>query len=363
MKAGFGKACVNPPLGMPMEGLGQAGGCQSIHDDLFVRVLALSHGGVEMLVIGCDLLFFERAVIDRFKGAIGRVADIPAARILFNVSHNHSGPRLTRWAYSGAPAEFYLDRIEAALLAAVTEARSRMEDVTLHAGVTRTDLPVSRRKLDAADRAQWAPAPGATVCDALPVCVLRANDGRIVSLLFSVSCHPSIYYETIITAEYPGAAAAALNSHFRTEGSLFLQGAGGDTKPRPIADPKGYWRRGSLEDVAAAGHEVAAAVIACVEKGLRPVEPDLRAFITEMRWPLQPPPSRAELEEIADSDPNVTPENKPGAPSAQRRLWARDMLERLSRDDRLPDHALVLLHAMQLGRGGRLGGLEGEAVG
>jgi len=72
-QAGYGQAIVNPPLGMPMEGLGQQGGCQTIHDDLYVRALFLSQDDMEVLILGCDLLFFERHEIERFRQAVGRL--------------------------------------------------------------------------------------------------------------------------------------------------------------------------------------------------------------------------------------------------------------------------------------------------
>jgi len=92
-----------------MEGLGQAGPCTRIHDDLYVRVLSLSHGKEEALIVGCDLLFFERCDIDRFKGAIGRRFDLLPRQILLNTSHSHAGPRLTGWSYSGGAEPAYLD--------------------------------------------------------------------------------------------------------------------------------------------------------------------------------------------------------------------------------------------------------------
>src|SRR5688572_20737081 len=102
MKAGFARVCVNPPLGGSLEGLGVMAPTRKIHDDIFVRTLYLAHDGREVLIIGCDLLFFERRDIDRFKGAIGRRLALAPSQILFNVSHNHAGPRLTGWAYGGA---------------------------------------------------------------------------------------------------------------------------------------------------------------------------------------------------------------------------------------------------------------------
>ena len=236
MRTGFAKSCVSPPLGMAMEGLHQTEVCKAIHDDLFVRALWLSHDGAEALIVAFDLLFFERCVVDRFKGALGRRLNLRPCQIFLNTTHTHAGPRVTRWHYNGAPEPLYLDQVEEAMLDAAARAKAKLRDVTIWAGMTRTDLPVSRRKPTAGERVEWKPYRKGAICDALPFCVFKDAGGSVVALLFSVSCHPSMIYECAISAEYPGAAMRLLNAHFQTDGSMFLQGAGGETKPRHIAD-------------------------------------------------------------------------------------------------------------------------------
>ncbi len=353
MQAGFGKAKVNPPLGMPMEGLGQQGGIESVHDDLYVRALYLRHGEQEALILGADLLFFERKEVDRFKGAIGRRLDLSPMQILHNCSHSHASPRLTRWVYSEGPDPDYLDEIEAGYVAAASGAYADLQEVTLWAGEARTDLPVSRRKPDAEGRAQWAPYREGVTYPWVPFCLLRGGNGRVVALLFSVSCHPSMIYTLDVSAEYPGVAMRRLNDHYQTEGSLFLQGAGGDTKPRQVAQGEERWRHGTWEEMEEAGREVAEAVVTRIEEGLVPVEPDLRLARRTLRFPLADAPGRAELERVAQ-DP---------AEREARRRWAAAMLRRLDRHGHLPREVDLDLHALQLGRGLRLIGVEAELVG
>ncbi len=352
MFAGFGQAKVTPPLGLPMEGLGQQGGITSIHDDLYVRALYLRHEGEQSLILGADLLFFERRHVDRFKGAIGRRLDLPAGRILLNVSHTHAGPRLTRWAYSGAPDSEYMDEIEEGYVSAACQAAEQTQEVSLWAGAGRTAVPVSRRKPDALGRAQWAPCRAGTICNTVPICLLRGADGQVVSLLFSASCHPSMIYSLDISADYPGAAMRLLNEHFQTEGALFLQGAGGDTKPRQVAEGEERWRPGTWEEMEEAGHEIAEAVINVAEEGLVEVEPDLRLARRTLRFPFDALPVRSDLERDAH-DPSER---------EARRAWAEEMLRRLNRRGALRTHVEMDLHALQLGRGLRLIGVEAEVV-
>jgi hypothetical protein len=71
MRAGFGKACINPAVGASMSGFGDRNreqGCQGIHDDIHVRTLYLEHQGKEVLILGFDLLFLSRDEADRYQG-------------------------------------------------------------------------------------------------------------------------------------------------------------------------------------------------------------------------------------------------------------------------------------------------------
>ncbi len=353
MQAGFAQRCVNPPLGMAMEGLGQVGGIESIHDDLFVRALYLTHDGEELLILGCDLLFFERYDIDRFKGALSRRLELPASRILLNCSHTHAGPMLTNWSYRDHADPVYLAEIETGFVEAACEAKARQQAVTMEAGMTATTVPVSRRKPDADGQAQWAPYFDGITCTALPFVLFKDAAGQVVSLLFSVSCHPSMIYTLDVSADYPGAATRRLNAHVQTEGCLFLQGAGGDTKPRPVAFGEEYWKHGTWEEMEAAGQEVSDAIIAQAKAGLTPVAPELRAAYFTTQWPFQPLPPRAYYETVRDN----------AEERADRREWAKDMLFRLDRYGCLPESIEVSIHAVQLGAGVRLIGLDGELVG
>lgn len=352
MKLGFGIAELNPPLGMPMEGLGQKGGIQSIHDDLHARALWFEQDGGRLVVISLDLLFFERAVTDRLRGAVARLFDLKLNDILLNFTHTHAGPRCSEWHYSGKVDPIYLDKVERSILAAVGQAASSLDEVECRAGATTSNLPVSRRKINANGIAQWAPSPQSEVCRHLPFAIFRKRDGAVKAMLFSVSCHPSMIYSNDVSAEYPGAAVRRLNAHFQTTGSVFLQGAAGDTKPRQIA-AETKWRPATWEEMEAAGGEVADAVIAASGGTLTKIEPDLRIVSRETRWPLETPPSREHFQKLADN---------PDA-SADHRAWAREMMGQIDLFGKLPEAVPMTLHGAQIGKGLRFIALECEMVG
>jgi hypothetical protein len=332
----------------------RAHGCDGIHDDIYVRALCLEDAGGAALILAYDLCFLGREDTDRVKGAVGRLLDLSPQRILLNSSHSHVGPATGTWGYeSHQPQDMiYFRLLVAATLEAAVEARGAAREVTLHAGATRCSLPVSRRRPDGKGGVLWAPHEGGTVCDRLPVCLLRDRQERPVCLLFSVSCHPSTIHGWAISAEYPGAAADRLDAHLGATAAMFLQGCGGDAKPGVVGRGRDSWGGGTWEDVAEAGRMVAEEVIGCIEGGLEPVRPALRAASIETRWPLQAVPDRDEFVKTA-ADP---------ATGDLKRLWAQQQLAILERGLPLTDVVPVGLHGLKLGEGLRLVGLEGEAV-
>jgi hypothetical protein len=357
MRAGFAKVAITPPIGTAMMGYGdrdRAHGCEGIHDELFVRAVFVAHAGEEALIAGFDLCFLGREEADRFKGAIGRKIDLSPRQILLNTSHNHAGPSVGTWAYADyrPPDRMYLHELEKAVVTAACGASSCAREVALWAGSTRCALPMNRRRRDKDGSIRLAPNPEGRVYDAVPLLVLKSLDGSPVSVLFSVSCHPTTLDGFEISADYPGVAMDLLDKHLGTSASLFLQGVGADANPCVVGDCEDEWRGGSWEDVARAGAMVAEPVALALEAGLVPMEPEIHCACVESQWPLAPSIGRAGYEALlAKPDTNEL-----------MRLWAGRQIARLERGKELPTRVPVTAQGMQIGRGVRLIGLEGEPV-
>ncbi|MBI5094848.1 MAG: hypothetical protein HZB26_20715 [Candidatus Hydrogenedentes bacterium] len=355
MKAGFARRCITPPLGTTMMGFAtrdREHGCAGIHDDLYVRALFVEHGGAAALIMGFDLCFLGRADTDRLKDAIGHRLHLTPKQILLNASHTHVGPSVGTWAYAGyePPDTRYLNDLEAATVTAAVEAAGRAADATLHCGAVHTTVPMNRRGRGADGAIANCPNPGGPIYDSIPVCEFRNKHDKPITFLFSVSCHPSIISGFDISAEYPGAAMEYLDAHFGGPVSMFLQGAGGDSKPAHIGGNIPRWRVGTWDDVKAVGEIAAREALSALEEGLTEVTPHIVTAMVETYWSLNPPMDRAGYAAEMDTDYEL------------RRLWAERMIQRLDRDGALPTHAPITVQGIQLGEGLRFIGVEGELV-
>ncbi|MFH1740366.1 MAG: hypothetical protein ABIH23_15265 [bacterium] len=362
VKAGFARVSITPPLGTKMMGFGTRDmehGCKDVHDDLHVRALFLEQGEQTVLIMGYDLCFLGREETDRYRGAIGRVLDLHPEQIIMNTSHNHVGPSVGTWYSAGyeMPDRLYLDQLERATVAAALEARKSMREVTLWTGVTRSALPMNRRRKMDHGGIENRPNPDGYVYDKLPICLFKDSDGKPVCLLFSVSCHPSMMSGFDISAEYPGAAMRLLDKHLGAACSLFLQGVGGDAKPSVIGrGGVDRWQPGTWELMEEAGAMIANETIETLNSGLLQIEPDILSASVEMSWPLEPAPPRSHFEKIvADTAPENRPKNV-------RYTWAKNVLERLDLGYALPTSVTLSAQGVQLGNGLRIIGIEGEAT-
>lgn len=356
MQAGFAKTNINPTPGARMFGFAARDLEQPItgvHDDLFVRALYLQHGDEQALVLAYDLLFLGEAEVEQFRAALGDTLGLLPRQIMLNTSHSHVTPRIGTWTWGGhtPPDTAYVEKVLTATLQAATEARDAACAVTVHAGKTRTAIPLSRRKIDEQGRARWAPAPGGRVCNTLPFCLLKDKQGNPVCLLFSISCHPSMIAGWEVSAEYPGAACRALDAHLGAERSMFLQGTGGDAKPA-LSGNTGQWRSCRWKEVKQVGQQAAEEVMRGLRSGLSEIEPDLRCHLEVVPWPLRPPLDEAGFAAIADHP----------AEGEQRRLWAQRNREALQRGEALPTAFPLAIQGLQLGVGLRLVAMQGEAV-
>jgi len=91
LKAGAAKTCITPPLGAIINGELGPRVAHRIHDDLFVRALALDDGANRLAFAVVDTCVLDRPVCDEAKQLIQRHTGLPPDHVLISAVHTHSG--------------------------------------------------------------------------------------------------------------------------------------------------------------------------------------------------------------------------------------------------------------------------------
>jgi neutral ceramidase len=215
---------------------------------------------------------------------------------------------------------------------------------------------MNRRMRDENGKIALRPNPQGFTYTDLPIILFKDLGGKPVSLLFSIACHPSTIkgdaraYQ--ISADYPGVAMNIIDRYLGGDACLFLQGAGGNSKASVIGKGEKDWRSGTWKDVDDAGTMAANEVIHGMNAGLTRINPELATQMVISNFALAPSLSRQEYESIF----------KDSKTAAAMRLWAQEQMTLLDRGFQLPASVPVTVHGIQLGKGLRIIGIEGELV-
>lgn len=252
MRAGTAEAEIDLPLGIPMMGYGaRTGVARERHDALHARALHFesgSAGGERALIVQLEVCLLSVPQAQALAAAVARRTGLAPGEIWIAATHTHSGPEtgIVAALAGDAPPEFTAPVFAAAETAAL---RACEEAFPARIGLGSTQAQIGRNRRAAA---------GAIDRE---VVVLRVDDadGRTRAVAFVHGTHPTVLgHENLAwSADWPGAAGAAVRDAFPDAMPLFLLGAHADVDPRT---------RG-LQDLAVSGGSAGAGFDACEALG------------------------------------------------------------------------------------------------
>jgi neutral ceramidase len=356
MRAGTAKVCITPPVGTWQGGYGaRTHPCEGIHDQLFARALVLEDdsGRPRGAIVSVDISGLPPEVADAARERAEQMAGIPAQHIALCASHTHGGPATRGFLgrEDGPQADpDYLRILEKYLAGAVAAAARDLQPVRARLGRGQAGFNVNRRLRTPAGT-QMRPNPEGAVDREVLVLRLDRDDGEPalapspLAILLRYTCHATAMgaQNYLITADYPGAAAAFVEAAYAGQTpALFLQGCAGNVRPS-LVTPAGAFRGASWAELAQLGRELGAAAVAAAERavGTDPgsTEP-LAIAATTVLLPYAPPPDVAELRRLlADGRWPHGP-----ALTETERRWASQTLEALAEgklDDGMPAEVQV----------------------
>lgn len=299
LSAGTARIDVTPPVGTAMGGYASRDhGAEGIHDPLFAKALALGDGTTTLLLLTCDIISFNYRFTDPLRARIAETTGVPAGNVLVSNSHTHSGP-LT-WGVLGedqVDAE-YMAVLERKLTSIAELAVAQMRPATV--GFARREVRVgyNRRAMSPDEPLQGAPMRG-PLAPHVDVMAVRDEAGEVLAAWFCHAAHAVVLGgdNYLISADYPGAAQAAVEALHPGCTAMFAQGCCGDinaVRSRP----------GTFEEVRSRGYLLGGAVISAIEEAKPLDEVTLAAAKGCIELPLQDPPPADELEaELAELRP------------------------------------------------------------
>lgn len=135
LTVGYAQATITPALDRPvyLAGFGRNRRAQSVHDDLFVRALALNGAGATVVLASVDLIGLPRVVVQEIERAVQQIA--PAAQLVVAATHTHHGPdTLGLWGpdeMTRGVDETYLARLKETIAVTALEALHHMRPADL----------------------------------------------------------------------------------------------------------------------------------------------------------------------------------------------------------------------------------------
>ena len=193
-------------------------------------------GSGKVAIVGCDVLFLTREMVDRCTAQIEKSCGIAPANILINATHTHSAPSTVRVHGAQAEPEF-VKNMEAKIVEAVEAANARLTDdcrFLFHLG-QEPDIGKNSRMLMPDGMISWgcSPDPAARPTGPMdpefPVWVFRSGDDRLLSVIFNHSTHTvGTLKPNVRSPSFYGLAAQAVEEKFQAP-VCFLEGASGST--------------------------------------------------------------------------------------------------------------------------------------
>ncbi len=320
--------------------------------DLYCRVLVLADpGGHRAVLVSLDLVGIDRDFSLEVRRELAMRHGFTMADIVLACSHTHCGPVVGRnlmpmYFLSKADEDLvseYTTWLGEQIESAVGQAVNQLSPCTLSWDEGRTTFAVNRRnnREDDVPALRRKGALAGPTDHAVPVLVVRGDDGNVRAVAFGYACHATVMAFYKWSGDYPGFAAQALEEAIPGAVALFWAGCGADQNPLPRREPQHAVEYGTR--LAAAVQEVVAGAPAALAG-------DLRTSYEELELPLDTLPSRTDLDAQALSTDRYI---------AQR---ARMLVSRLDAGEPLAETYPYPVNVWKLGDGPTWVFLGGEVV-
>lgn len=343
-KAGVAKVSITPTESIWMAGFGSRNKpSEGVRQDLYAKALALQDdSGKPAVIVSLDLAAIEREMADAIADRCRERYGLSRERLMFNVSHTHSGPvaglvLLPLYELTPEQREVirrytvgFIDKT----VDVVGTAIGNLAPATVEFGQGFAGIAVNRRRVARRE------LPGPVDQD-VPVLRVRDAAGSIRAIVAGYACHATALNDYQISGDWPGFAMEEIEKAHPGATALFIQGAGADSNALP---------RRTVELAKGYGRTLAAAVEEVMRGRMTPLSGPLVTALAHVDLPFQTVPTREELQARL-KDGNI-----------YRQRQARRLLEVAAQEGKVPVSYPYPVQVWRFGPELKLIALAGELV-
>jgi hypothetical protein len=210
---------------------------QGIHDDIWVRAMVLAQGSDVMAIVSVDTVGYLHIYGNAAKRRIAQKTGIPLENIIYMANHDHDAPDVIGiWASPDKMDFAYLEKVQDAMVQAVTDAVAALRPAKLKSATTEIDgcydqttlrfkkgsqchFPAGLKDLDAAPQNYDKPVNQIDLRDPMVfnhnVTALQLSDaqtGATLGTVVNFHDHPEVLgsQNNQISSDFPNYARAAL---------------------------------------------------------------------------------------------------------------------------------------------------------
>ena len=318
----------------------------AVHDDQFVRVLAVrGPGGELMLWVSYELLFFDRDLNRTLADHAARTHGVDPVLVTVAAVHNHNSAAAAGYN-PGRGLDEYEELLRRKGIAAIDTAIAHLRPGRLEHRRTDIDLNIQRRVVRDG-QASAGPNEGALRDTELVLLTVTDEYDTLAACVVVWACHPVFYPDKrILTGEFPSRLCSLLVAERYGCSPLFFQGAAGDARPRAsIVD--GAFAPRPFEVIDGFARDLATEVLELLETPGQPVDLSPKGVEFTVELPLEPHPREWFVAE-AEKQPAL-----PGHPT-----WT-NAVEIAANYAERPDHASLVCTLVRLTEPGSIGNDSG----
>ncbi|OGV56806.1 MAG: hypothetical protein A2017_21545 [Lentisphaerae bacterium GWF2_44_16] len=361
MRFGITTADITPPFKTTMGGYGgRQDYFDKVNDPLSCTVLILEEKGQKALIAAADLITFHDEQAVSLRQQLAELAGTSPDNVMLNASHTHGGPEpRDKGSYfhalrDTASSVKYREFLREQILKAAAETAGKMEEGSLWFGIGKSSIPMNRR-LERNGEIVNAPNPEGPVDERIQVLAIRNKEGILRALGIRLSCHPvATGAQHLLTADFPGAfkkaCADALGNGVTP---FFLQGAGGDMRPSPVADGD-KWRQMDHAELPSIGQTLLHETLEVLNNSNAMEKLDTLELAGHFEYALASCErqycKKEDFEKLLSSNISIE------------RIYAQNALCRLEKGETIPDTEKIGVHTLWLNKDIAIVGIQGEVL-